>query len=200
MALQINDTAPDFTAESTEGPIKFHDGSATRGRCCSRIRRTSPRSARPSSATWRRIKPEFDRRNVKIIGLSVDTTSTTTRVGGGHRGDAGAGAQLPDHRRRRLRGLEAVRDAPRRCRGRPEGAHPRGQPDGAQRLRRRPGQEDQAHPRLPDDHRPELRRGAARDRLAAADGEAQVATPVNWQQGEDVIIAGSVSDDEAREI
>ena len=69
----------------------------------------------------------------------------------------------------------------------------------AECLRHRPGEEDQADPRLPDDDRPELRRGAAGHRLAAAHREPLVATPVNWQQGEDVIIAGSVSDDEAKE-
>src|SRR5205085_9334801 len=46
-------------------------------------------------------------------------------------------------------------------------------PDRPQRLRRRPGQEGQADPRLPDDDWPQLRRGAAGDRLAPADGEAQ---------------------------
>ena len=69
MALTLGDTAPDFEADTTEGRIKFHDWSATAGRCCSRTPRTSRRSAPPSSATWRSIKPEFDKRDVKIIGL-----------------------------------------------------------------------------------------------------------------------------------
>ena len=51
---------------------------------------------------------------------------------------------------------------------------------------------------LSDDDRPQLRRGAARDRLAAADREAQGRDAGNWKQGEDVIIAGSVSDDDAK--
>ena len=72
MSLQINDTAPDFTAETTQGPIKFHDWIGDTGRSCSRIPRISRRSAPPSSATWRGSKPEFDKRNAKIIGLCVD--------------------------------------------------------------------------------------------------------------------------------
>jgi hypothetical protein len=61
------------------------------------------------------------------------------------------------------------------------------------------GQEDQADPRLPDDHRPQLRRGAARARLAAAHREAQGRDAAQLEAGEDVIIAGSVSNDEAKQ-
>ena len=123
------------------------------------------------------------------------------RLGQGHRGDAGPRAQLPDHRRRRLQRLEAVRDAPGRGGGRPEEPHADGQPDRAQRLRHRPGQEDQADPRLPDDHGAQLRRGAARDRLAPADGERTA-----WRRRSTGSRArtssspGSVSNDEAKEI
>ena len=94
-------------------------------------------------------------------------------VGEGHRGDAGRGAQLSDYRGRRFQRLKDLRHAARGDVGRPEGAHAGRQPDGAERLRDRPGQEDQAHPRLSDDDRPQLRRGPARDRLAAAHGRPQ---------------------------
>ncbi len=54
MTLQINATAPDFEAETTEGRIKFHDWIGDKlGGACSRIRRISRRSAPPSSARWR---------------------------------------------------------------------------------------------------------------------------------------------------
>ena len=53
MGLSINDTAPDFEADTTEGRIKFYDWiGRLRGRCCSHTPRTSLRSARPSWATW----------------------------------------------------------------------------------------------------------------------------------------------------
>ena len=52
MSLRINDEAPNFTAETTQGTIKFHEWIGNGGRSCSRIRRISRRSARPNSATW----------------------------------------------------------------------------------------------------------------------------------------------------
>ena len=198
MGLRIGDTAPDFEADSTEGRLRFHDwiGSSWA------VLFSHPKDFTPVCTTelgyMAKIKPEFDRRNVKIMGLSADSAGDHARWAARHRGDAGPRAELPGDRGRRLQRFEAVRHAARGHLGRPSKAHSRGQPDSPQRLRDRPGQEDQAHPRLPDDNRAQLRRSAARHRLSAADREAQGSTPVNWRQGEDVIIAGSVSDDEAR--
>src|SRR5262249_12242534 len=86
---------------------------------------------------------------------------------------AGLRPQLPNDRRRRLQGVEALRHASRRRVRRPGEGHARRQPDRTQRLRHRPGQEDQARSRLSDDHRTQFRRGAPRDRLAAAHRQAQ---------------------------
>ena len=72
MTLQLGDTAPDFEAETTEGRSSSTNGSATRGPCCFRI----PKDFTPVCTTelgyMAKIKPEFDKRGVKIIGLSVD--------------------------------------------------------------------------------------------------------------------------------
>ena len=72
MSLQINDVAPNFEADTTEGRIRFHDwigGSWA-------VLFSHPKDFTPVCSTelgyMARIKPEFDRRNAKIIGLSVD--------------------------------------------------------------------------------------------------------------------------------
>ena len=79
MALQIGDTAPDFEAETTEGRISFHDWLGDSWG----VLFSHPRDFTPVCTTelgyMARIKPEFDRRNVKIIGLSVDPTGEHER-------------------------------------------------------------------------------------------------------------------------
>ena len=140
-----------------KGAFASMNGSAIPGVCSSPIPRTLPRSARRSWAYMARIKPEFDRRNVKVIGLSVDPVANHARWADDIRETQGHApnypmigdsdltisklyGMLPAEHGRRLRRADAGR-----------------QPDRAQRLRRRAGQEDQAGPRLSDDDRPQLR-------------------------------------------
>ena len=136
MALQLGDTAPDFEAETTEGRISFHDWLGDSWG----VLFSHPKDFTPVCTTelgyMAKIKPDFDRRNVKVIGLSVDPVDRHADWAEGHRGDAGARAQLSDDRRRRLQRLEAVRDAAGEHVGRPARTHARRQPDGSQRLRR----------------------------------------------------------------
>ena len=72
MAIALGDTAPDFTTETTEGPIKFHEWLGDSWG----VLFSHPKDFTPICTTelgyMARIKPEFDRRGVKIIGLSVD--------------------------------------------------------------------------------------------------------------------------------
>ena len=114
MALQLGDTAPDFEAETTEGRISFHDWIGDSWG----VLFSHPRDFTPVCTTelgyMASIKPEFDKRGVKIIGLSVDPVDNHEEWVEGHRGDAGHRAQLPDHRRHRLQRLQALRHAARR--------------------------------------------------------------------------------------
>ena len=106
MALAINDTAPDFEKESTEGRIRFHDWIGNGWA----VLFSHPKDFTPVCTTelgyMAKIKPEFEKRNVKIIGLSVDPVGDHTKWSN-DQGDARTRAQLSHHRGRRLQGIEA---------------------------------------------------------------------------------------------
>ena len=94
MSIRINDTAPNFTAETTQGTINFHewigDGWA--------ILFSHPKDFTPVCTTelgyMAGLEPEFAKRNCKIIGLSVDPVEQPREMGGRHRGDPGPQGQL----------------------------------------------------------------------------------------------------------
>ena len=116
MALRLGDEAPDFTAETTEGTIKFHDYLGDSWG----VLFSHPKDFTPVCTTelgyMAKIKPEFDKRNVKILGLSVDPLEQPQGLGRRHRGDAGHRAELPAHRRLRLQRRRSSTTCCRRAR------------------------------------------------------------------------------------
>ncbi|MGH2955128.1 MAG: peroxiredoxin [Solirubrobacterales bacterium] len=199
MALQIGDTAPDFEAETTEGPITFHDWIGDSWA----VLFSHPKDFTPVCTTelgyMAQIKPEFDKRNVKIIGLSVDPVSDHEGWASDIEETQGAAPNYPiigdgEFKVSKLYGM-----LPTETSGDPGDRTPADNqtvrnvfvvgPDKKVKL-------VLVYPMTTGRNFDEVLRVVDSLQLTAAH---KVATPVNWQQGDDVIIAGSVSDDEAKE-
>jgi alkyl hydroperoxide reductase subunit AhpC len=199
MALQLGETAPDFEADTTEGRIKFHDWLGDSWA----VLFSHPKDFTPVCTTelgyMASIKPEFDRRGVKIIGLSVDST-------GNHEGWAkdieetqGTAPNYPiiadsDFNVAKLYGMlpaDTSGDVGSRT------------PADNQTVRNvfviGPDKKIKlilVYPMTTGRNFDEVLRVIDSLQLTA---KHKVATPAQWKQGDDVIVAGSVSDDEARE-
>ena len=200
MALQLGDTAPDFEAETTEGPIRFHEWIGDSWA----VLFSHPRDFTPVCTTelgyMANAKPEFDRRDVKIIGLSVDPVENHGRWAADIEATQGQAPNYPmigdaDFAVSKLYGM-----LPADVEGDPTERTPAQNqtvrnvfvigPDKKVKL-------ILVYPMTTGRNFDEVLRVIDSLQLTA---DHKVATPVNWQQGDDVIIAGSVSDEQAREI
>jgi thioredoxin-dependent peroxiredoxin len=198
MALRIGDTAPNFKARTTQGTIDFHDWIGDSWAMLF----SHPKDFTPVCTTelgaMAKIKPEFDRRNCKIIGLSVDPVDDHERWAKDIEETQGAAPNYPIIGDADLAVSKLYEMLPAEA---------------------KPGQRSPAdnqtvrcvfvigpdkkirmvlyYPMTTGRNFDEVLRALDSMQLTA---KHKVATPANWKQGEDVIIAGSVSDDEAKKL
>jgi thioredoxin-dependent peroxiredoxin len=197
MALQLGDTAPDFEAETTEGRINFHDWVGDSWA----VLFSHPRDFTPVCTTelgyMAKIKPDFDQRNVKIIGLSVDPLDNHEKWAQDIEETQGTAPNYPiigdsDFKVSKLYGMLSSDVS-----GDPTSRTPADNqtvrnvfvigPDKKLKL-------ILVYPMTTGRNFDEVLRVIDSLQLTA---NHQVATPVNWQPGDNVIISGSVSNEEA---
>jgi alkyl hydroperoxide reductase subunit AhpC len=200
MALQIGDTAPDFEAETTEGRIRFHDWIGDGWA----VLFSHPKDFTPVCTTelgyMAKIKPEFDRRNVKIIGLSVDTVDDHASWASDIEETQGAAPNYPLIGDGAFNVSKLYGMLPAETAGDPGERTPVDNQTVRNVVVIGPDKKIKlilVYPMTTGRNFDEVLRVIDSMQLTA---EHKVSTPVNWQQGEDVIIAGSVSDDAAKEI
>lgn len=190
MALRLGDTAPDFTADSTEGTIHFHNWMGASWA----VLFSHPKDFTPVCTTElgevARLKPEFDKRNTKVLGLSVDPVKEHSAWAGDIEETQGQKLNFP-----------LLADPERKVSQLYDMIHPNADntltvrsvfiisPDKKIRL-------ILTYPASTGRDFTEILR--VLDSLQLTD-EFKVATPVNWRSGEDVIIVPALSDEEARE-
>jgi alkyl hydroperoxide reductase subunit AhpC len=190
MAVRIGDEVPDFTADTTEGTIHFHDwlGSSWG------VLFSHPKDFTPVCTTElgyvARIKPEFDKRNAKVIGLSVDSVEDHNKGSSDIEETQGAKVNFP-----------MIGDPDRKVADLYDMIHPNANdtltvrsvfivgPDKKVKL-------TLTYPASTGRNFDEILRVIDSLQLTA---KYSVATPANWKEGEDVIIGGSVSDEDAKQ-
>jgi alkyl hydroperoxide reductase subunit AhpC len=200
MALRIGDEAPNFTAQTTQGPIDFHEWIGNSWA----VLFSHPKDFTPVCTTelgyMARIKPEFDKRNAKIIGLSIDSVDDHKRWSKDIEETQGAAVNYPMIGDPDLKVAKLYDMLPATVSGEAKGRTPADNatvrtvfvigPDKKIKLML-------FYPMTTGRNFDELLRVLDSMQLTA---KHRVATPANWKQGQDVIIAGSVSDEEAKKV
>jgi alkyl hydroperoxide reductase subunit AhpC len=199
MALRIGDTAPDFEADTTEGRISFHDWIGDSWA----VLFSHPKTFTPVCTTelgyMASIKPEFESRNVKIIGLSVDPVDDQTKWAGDIEETQGAAPNYPLIGDADFKVSKLYDMLPAETEGDPGERTPADNQTVRNVVVVGPDKKIKlilAYPMTTGRNFDEVLRVLDSLQLTA---KHQVSTPVNWRKGDDVIIAGSVSDDEAKE-
>ena len=198
MALQIGDNAPDFEAQTTEGTLRFHDWIGDSWA----VFFSHPKDYTPVCTTelgyMAKLKPEFEKRNTKIIGLSVDPVDSHAKWSSDILETQGHAPNYPMIGDPELKVAKLYGMLPASTSGTSEGRTPADNqtvrnvfvigPDKKVKLLI-------VYPMTTGRNFDEVLRVIDSLQLTA---KHKVSTPVNWKQGEDVIIAGSVSDEDAK--
>jgi thioredoxin-dependent peroxiredoxin len=200
MALQLGEVAPDFEAETTEGRIRFHDWIGDSWA----ILFSHPKDFTPVCTTelgyMAALKPDFDKRNVKIVGISVDPVDDHVRWSNDIKETQGHAPNYPmigdpDLKIAKLYGM-----LPASTSGTSQGRTPTDNMTVRNVFVIGPDKKIKliiVYPMTTGRNFDEVLRVIDSLQLTA---KHKVATPVNWKQGDDVIIAGSVSDEEAKKV
>ena len=198
MALAIGDTAPDFEADTTEGKIRFHDWLGNSWG----ILFSHPKDFTPvcttELGTMARLKPEFDKRNTKIIGISVDPVDNHKKWAVDIKEVVGFAPNYPMIGDPELKISKAYGMLPASTGGTSEGRTPTDNQTVRNVFIIGPDKKIKAmltYPMSTGRNFDEVLRILDSVQLTA---KHNVATPVNWKPGEDVIIPPSVSDEEAK--
>ncbi len=200
MALQIGETAPDFEADTTQGRIRFHEWIGDSWA----VLFSHPKDFTPVCTTelgyMAKLKPEFDKRHVKIIGLSVDPVENHAKWSNDIKETQGYAPNYPMIGDTDLKVSKLYGMLPASLSGTSEGR------TAADNMTVRnvfvigPDQKIKliiVYPMTTGRNFDEVLRVIDSLQLTA---KHKVATPVNWKSGDDVIIAGSVSDDDAKKV
>ena len=188
--LRLGDEAPDFVAETTEGAVSFHEWLGDSWG----VLFSHPKDFTPVCTTElgevARLRPEFERRNVKVLGLSVDPVESHVRWSRDIHQTQGHGPNFP-----------MIADPDRRVSDLYGMVHPNASDTATVRSVFVIGPDKKikltlTYPQSTGRNFHEILRVLDSLRLTA---DHKVSTPVNWQHGEDVIIIPAVSDDEAAE-
>ena len=189
MSIRLGDTAPDFTAETTQGPIKFHEWMGNGWA----VLFSHPKDFTPVCTTElgevARLKPEFEKRNVKVVGLSVDPLGSHKEWSRDIAETQGQEVNFP-----------LIADADRKVSDLFDMVHPNANDTLTVRSVFVVGPDKKVkltitYPASTGRNFEEILRVIDSLQLTA---KYSVATPVNWRHGEDVIIASSLSDEDAK--